>query len=76
MKRDERDILKTIDKTMSKVICRIDYPFVACPVVRAFENTVCRQVPHLGIWIAQVLFHAQCSIFWTVLSILHVFKLC
>lgn len=60
---------------MSKIVCRIYFPFIMGSMVWYIENSVRCQVPHLGIPIVQVLFHTKCYLLGLVFAILHVLEL-
>lgn len=66
-----RDVLNAIDEAVCKVICRVDLPLVACPVVGSIEDTISREIPHLGIAVGEVLLHAEEGFLWLILAVLH-----
>lgn len=60
---------------MGKIISRVDPPLVLCAMVRRFEDPICYQIPHLGVPILKILFHAQAGLVGMILAVLHALEL-
>ncbi|KAI3476291.1 hypothetical protein L1887_62128 [Cichorium endivia] len=69
------DVFEAIDKTVGKVVGRVDAPVLARAVMRGLEHTVGDEVPHLRIAILNVLLHAERDLAGRVFAVLHVFKI-
>jgi hypothetical protein len=74
MNKNVRNILEAVTKTMCEVISRVYLPLVVRAVMRTIKDTVSGKVPHLGVGVAQILFHAKVGFLWSILPILHVLK--
>jgi hypothetical protein len=70
-----RNVLEAVDQTVREVICWVDLPLVSCPMVRSEKNAICDQVPHLWVWVIEVLLHAEDSFSRPVLPEFHVLEL-
>ncbi|TQS33570.1 hypothetical protein Golomagni_06080, partial [Golovinomyces magnicellulatus] len=53
------DVFEAIDKTVGKVVGRVDAPVLARAVMRGLEHTVGDEVPHLRVAVLDVLLHAE-----------------
>jgi len=60
---------------MRKIVRWVNSPFISGPVVGSLQNSIRRQVPHLGVAIVQVLLHAQIGFLGLIFPVLHVLKL-
>lgn len=60
---------------MCEIVCRINPPFVFSSMMRAFQDAICRQIPHLRISILEVLLHAEIGLLGFIFAILHVLEL-
>src|SRR5690606_19175978 len=69
-----RNPLKNVAKTVCKVISRIDFPLILCPVVRLWllRYALGRDIPHLAIAAGDVLLHAQQGCLRSVFPVSHV----
>ena len=70
-----RNVLEAVDQTVREVICWVDLPLVSRPMMRSEKNAICDQVPHLWIWVIEVLLHAENSFSRLVLPKFHVLEL-
>jgi hypothetical protein len=73
-KINERYVFEAVDQAMCVIICGIDLPLVLGAMMRGVKNPIRGQVPHLGIPILQILFHAKIGLLRLVLSQPHVFE--
>lgn len=70
-----RYALYTVNKAMRKIVRGINPPFVLGPLMGAFQDAICRKIPHLRISIPEILLHAEVGFLGLIFSILHVLEL-
>ena len=70
-----RNVLEAVDQTVREVICWVDLPRVSSPMMWSEKNAICDQIPHLWVWVIEVLLHAEDSFSRLVLPEFHVLEL-
>jgi hypothetical protein len=66
------DVLKRITQTVRKIVGWINTPGRSCAVMRLFNDTICREIPHVRIGVIEyILFHSKKGFLWFVFSVSH-----
>lgn len=66
------DALEAVAETVCKIVGRVDLPFCSrAEMIVVLEDAIRGQIPHLGVGVVNVLFHAKRRFFGLVFAVTH-----